>query len=271
MQWTDRDEKIWADILAWENRYFQYESNDLAFTYEKWVEAGFGKFSESVQVRVLNTIDTMLFHLHALIQNSQFQLEAKQRLLNEARLFDNTIDEISDLRQLEIDQLRYITEQHIARQRLLSFAQGGLTGTGGFFLLGIDFPAVITMNLRAIQLIALNYGYEVGMPGEMMTALKVFHTASLPKRLRHEAWMNLEDEVFKRKYDPYFYEDDQILVDSLWFEHTLKHLAKSVVIQLLRKKVVQGVPLLGMAFGAGMNYQFSRQVTEMAHYFYQKR
>jgi hypothetical protein len=191
--------------------------------------------------------------------------------LNEARLFNDEIDHIADMKKLNIDQLRYMASQHIARQRLLSFAQGGLTGTGGFFLLGIDFPAVLTMNLRSVQLIAMNYGYQVGLPGEMMTALKVFHTASLPRRLRHDAWKNLEEEVFGGIYDLYFYEDDSILVNSHWLEHTLKQLVKSVVIQLLRKKLVQGVPLLGMAFGASMNYQFSRQITELAHHFYQKR
>lgn len=271
LKWSQRDQKIWADIQTWEQQYFQYESSDLVFTYEKWVEAAFAKLGEPVQKKVLNTIDTLLFHLHALIQNSQFQLETKQRLLTEARLFDDSIEDVDDLKRLSIDQLRYIAIQQIARQRLLSFAQGGLTGTGGWFLLGIDFPAVIMMNLRAVQLIAMNYGYEVALPGEMMTALKVFHGASLPKRLRYEAWRDLEEEVYMSKYDPYFYEDDEILVDSLWFEQTLKQLVKSVVIQLLRKKVVQGIPLLGMAFGAGMNYQFSRQVTEFAHTFYQKR
>lgn len=271
LPWTKRDEAVWADIRAWEDRYFVHEPNDFGVAYEKWIEAGFSKLHAPLKKRVLSTIDTLLFHLHALIQNSQFQLEAKERLINEARLFNEHVESISDLKSLKIDQLRYMAEQQIARQRLLSFAQGGVTGTGGLFLLGIDFPAVITMNLRSVQLIAMNYGYEIGLPSEMMTALKVFHTASLPKRLRHQAWLNLEDDVYDEQYDPYFYEDSEVLVDSLWLEHTLKQVTKAVVIQLLRKKMIQGVPIIGMAFGAGMNYQFSRQVTELAHHFYQKR
>ncbi|HET7657067.1 MAG TPA: EcsC family protein [Bacillales bacterium] len=271
MQWTQRDEKVWNEIQRWENEAFQNETNPLVLSYEKWIEAAFAKLNDRVQVRILNTIDTLLFHLHALIRNSQFQFDAKQRLLNEARLFNNDIEGISDLKKLSIDQLRYITSQHIARQRLISFAQGGLTGTGGFLLLGIDFPAVLTINLRSVQLIAMNYGYEIELPGEMLTALKVFHMAALPKRLQGEAWNKLEEEIYQEDYDPYFFEDDTILVNSLWFEHTMKQIVKTVTIQMLRKKVVQGIPLLGMAFGAGMNYQFSRQVTEMAHQFYQKR
>lgn len=271
MEWTQRDEKVWKEIETWEAETFQHETNPLVMSSEKWIEAAFSKLNERVQTRVLNTIDTLMFHLHALIQNSQFQLEARRRLLNEARLFNDAIEDISDMNLLSIDQLRYITSQHMARQRLISLAQGGLTGTGGFLLLGIDFPSVLAINLRSVQLIAMSYGFEIGLPGEMLTSLKVFHMASLPKRLRGDAWSKLEEEIHHEDYDPYFFEDEAILINSLWFEHTMKQLVKTVAIQMLRKKVVQGIPLLGMAFGASMNYQFSRQVTEIAHQFYQKR
>lgn len=271
MNWTERDEKVWSEIKDWEKRHFVDEPNDISGTYQQWLEARFAKLDTTLQKRVFHTIDAMLFHLHALIQNSQFQLEARQRLLNEARLFDATIEKIPDMKRLTIDELRYISSQHMTRQRVFSFAQGGLTGTGGIFLLGVDFPAVIAMNLRAVQLIGLNYGYEVGLPSEMMTALKVFHTASLPKKRQHQSWRDLEEEVFEQDHDPYFYEGTETFNDSLWLQYAMKQLVKVVAIQMLRKKVIQGVPLLGMAVGAGMNYQFSRQVTELAHQFYQKR
>lgn len=271
MEWTNRDEKVLAEILAWEQQYFNYEPSDFGVAYESWLEAGVATLNPKVREKALQTVDSVLFHLHALIQNSQFQIEGKQRLLNEARLFNEDIEGITDLKTLKIDQLRYIATQHIARQRLLSFAQGGLTGTGGFLLLGLDFPAVIAMNLRSVQLVAMTYGYEVSLPSEMVSALKVFHTAALPKRLRHGAWQELEDEVFNKEYDPFFYEGHDDFADGSWFEHGLKQIAKAVVISMLRKKLVQGVPFIGIAFGAGTNYQFSRRVTDLAHRFYQKR
>src|SRR5699024_3415709 len=101
--------------------------------------------------------------------------------------------------------------------------------------------------------------------------LKIFHAASLPKNLQFQSWHKLENEVYEQENDPYFYQGTETITHSSWLEHVLKQLAKVIAIQMLRKKVIQGVPLLGMAFGAGINYQFSRQVTEMAHQFYQKR
>ena len=49
--------------------------------------------------------------------------------------FKKDLQNIEDLRKLDIDQLQYIAMQQIARHRLYSFAQGGLAGTGGTLLL----------------------------------------------------------------------------------------------------------------------------------------
>ena len=84
--------------------------------------------------------------------------------------------------------------QQIARHRLYSFAQGGLAGTGGTLLLGTDIPAMAVINLRVVQLIAMTYGFEVNTPYEMMSSLRVFHTATLPARLQKEGWSILMNE-----------------------------------------------------------------------------
>ncbi len=44
-----------------------------------------------------------------------------------------------------------------------------------------------------------------------------------------------------------------------------------MVIALFRKKLIQGIPLVSMAIGAGANYQLTRKVTEVAHKYYQLR
>ncbi len=69
--------------------------------------------------------DGWLFHLHAFIQSSQAQLDARNRILGTSRLFDESIEQLEDLKALSIDQLTYIAEQQTARHRLYSFVQGG--------------------------------------------------------------------------------------------------------------------------------------------------
>ena len=107
-----------------------------------------------------------------MIQSSQSQLEARNRILGTSRLFDESIEQLEDLKALSIDQLTYIAEQQTARHRLYSFVQGGATGAGGLLLLTADFPVMIALNVKAVQLIATSFGHDVNKPYEMMLALK---------------------------------------------------------------------------------------------------
>ena len=271
MEWSDSERRVYKQIIDWEQSLFEYIPTDIERALDKWIEFGFEKLDPEIKEQFFKNLDNMLFHLHAFIQGSDSQMIAKERLIKTARVLDEDIDQVTDLKKLTIDQLVYLADQQIAKYRIYSFAQGGLAGTGGT-LLGVDVPAVIMLNLRAVQNIANVYGYDVNIPYEMMTSLRVFHAATLPKRMRAAGWSKLINEV--QQFDDqfyYLYEKDEGLTNETWLEQPLIQILKSIVIILFRKKVIQGLPLVSMAFGAGMNYKLSRQVTEFANHFYQMR
>lgn len=271
MEWTDRERRVYKQIVDWEQGLFEYIPTDIERAFDKWLEFGFEKLDPSVKEQFFKSLDSWLFHLHAFIQGSDSQMIAKDRLLKAARVINEEIDQVSDMKMLTIDQLAYFADQQIAKYRIYSFTQGGLAGTGGA-LLGVDIPAMIMINLRAVQNIANVYGYDVNIPYEMMTSLKVFHAATLPKRMRAGAWSKLINDV--QQFDDqfyYLYEKDEELTNETWLEQPLIQILKSLVIVMFRKRVIQGLPLVGMAIGAGINYKLSRQVTEFAHHFYQMR
>ncbi|MEH7503458.1 EcsC family protein [Neobacillus drentensis] len=270
MPLTDREAKVLNEIQDWERNLHEYEPNDFQFTYEKYLQQTFSLLPEKVQQQFFSVIDSWLFHLHSMIQGSQLQMDAKERILSSGRIFHKDLEKIEDLRQLKIEQLQYIAEQQIARHRLYSFAQGGLAGTGGPLLLSTDIPAIAVINLRVVQLIAMTYGVEVNTPFEMMTSLKVFHTATLPPRLQKEGWTSLMNEL-ESQDDDFFYEGNEEITDITWLEQPVQQLLKALVITLFRKKVIQGIPLVSMAIGAGANYQLTRKVTDLAHKYYQLR
>lgn len=267
---TERENKLFLEIKDWEQSLFSYEPNDLVLTYEKYLERAFALLPEQTQEEFFSVLDTWLFHLHALIQGSSLQHDAKERILDAGRVFNEDISQLDDLKILSIDQLQYIAKQQIARHRLYSFAQGGLSGTGGALVLGADIPAIIVINLRVVQLIAMTYGYEVNNPFEMMTSLKVFHAATLPKRLLGQGWDQLMDEL-QSADEFYFYDGEDKLTDTTWLEQPLKQILKGWTILLFKNRKIQGIPVLSMALGAGMNYQLTRRVTEFAHNYYQMR
>lgn len=270
MPLTERETKVLNDIREWEKQLLSYEVNDLQLTYEKYLERSFSLLPEKVQRQFFSVIDSWLFHLHGMIQGSQIQMDAKERILSSGRVFNKDLHTIEDLRKLDIDQLQYIAMQQMARHRLYSFAQGGLAGTGGPLLLGIDIPAMAVINLRAVQLIAMTYGFEVNTPYEMMSSLRVFHTATLPPRLQKEGWSILMNEL-DSSGDRYFYEGNEEFTDVTWLEQPIQQLLKGMVITLFRKRLIQGLPVVSMAIGAGTNYQLTRKVTEFAHNYYQLR
>ncbi len=270
MPLTDREEMVLNEIQDWERNLFEFEPNDFQLTYEKFLQQSFSLLPDKVQSQFFSVIDSWLFHLHSIIQGSQLQMDAKDRILSSGRIFHKDLETIEDLKKLSIEQLQYIAEQQIARHRLYSFAQGGLAGTGGPLLLSTDIPAIAVINLRVVQLIAMTYGVEVNTPFEMMTSLKVFHTATLPPRLQRAGWTSLMEEL-EAQEDYYFYEGNEEITDITWLEQPVQQLMKALVIALFRKKTIQGIPLVSMAIGAGANYQLTRKVTDVAHKYYQLR
>ncbi|MDM5452491.1 EcsC family protein [Peribacillus simplex] len=270
MEFTNREIKIWNEISEWQENLYQYERKDLSALYDKWLEQGFELLPDNVQQQFFEKLDTWLFHLHAMVQSSQIQIDARERILASARLFKEDIETLDDLNHLSIDQLNYIANQHIAKHRLYSFAQGGVSGSGSLLLLGSDIPAMTVINVRIVQLIAMSYGVEVNTPFEMMMALKVFNAGAMPKRLQGMAWEELIREV-QNAEDDYFYLGIEELTNPTWMEQPLKQLLKAISITVFRKKLVRGIPFISMAIGAGANYQMTRNVSEFAQKFYQYR
>ncbi|MFD2446334.1 EcsC family protein [Bacillus sp. CGMCC 1.16607] len=269
MLWTERDQKLKNELMEWENKLFDYQPNDFELTYEKYIERAFSLLPDDIQTQFFSLLDEWLFHLHAFIQGSQFQMDAKERILSFGRIFNPQIETITDLRELEIDQLTYIVRQQVSRHRLYSFVQGGLSGTGGTMLLGADLPAMAVINLRAVQLIAMSFGYEVNTPFEMMTSLKVFHIASLPPRLQMAGWQELKSEL--NDAHEYFFEGNEKLTDVSWVEQPIKQLFKGLAILAFRRKLLKGIPFVSIAIGAGSNYYLTKKVTDFAQHYYQMR
>ncbi|MGE6378670.1 EcsC family protein [Peribacillus muralis] len=270
MEFTNREMKVWHEINEWQENLYQYEPTDLAALYDKWLEQGFSLLPENVQQQFFEKLDTWLFHLHAMVQSSQIQIDARERILASARVFNEEIEMLGDLNLLSIDQLNYIANQHIAKHRLYSFAQGGMSGSGGLLLLGSDLPAMTVINIRTVQLIAMSYGFEVNTPFEMMMALKVFNAGAMPKRLQGIAWEELIHEI-QTAEDDYFYLGIEELTNPTWMEQPLKQLLKALSITVFRQKLVRGIPIISIAIGAGANYQMTRSVSEFAQKFYQYR
>lgn len=267
---TSRELKLYKSVQEWEEKLHNYEMTDLEVLYDQAIRSSFELLPEDIQKEFFKSLDTMLFHLHAIIQGTQMQHDASERILTSARTFNSDVAEIEDLKLLSIDQLNYIAQQQISRHRLYSFTQGGISGMGGPVLLASDLPAVTVINLRLVQLIAMSYGYNVNTPREMMISLKVFHAGTLPTRMQRMGLAEL-NEYTRSSHQSYFYEGPEEITDISWIEQPVKQIMKYIAITMFHKKKAQGIPILSMMIGASSNYSLTRRVSEFAHNYYLSR
>ncbi|WP_175615933.1 EcsC family protein [Piscibacillus halophilus] len=262
------EERIRRTIEKWETDLESYHMNDFERVYEVWLNQMFSKVPKHYQDKIFEWADQWFLYSYTFLQGTSSQIAARERILQTARSFDDEIEEISDLRRLSIEQLTYLADQQLAKSRVYSFTQGGITGTGGWLFLGIDFPLILTLNLRSVQMIGSSFGYDLNNPVEMLLALKVLHGGMMPQRFKYGTWLELKEEL--NSLDSIMEQDDWIL-DQNWFEQPVNQLFKTLAIVMFRRKLVQGVPLLSVGIGAISNYKLAKNVTSFAKTFYQYR
>ena len=95
---TSRELKLYKSVQEWEEKLHNYETTDLEVLYDQAIRSSFELLSEDIQKEFFKSLDTMLFHLHAIIQGTQMQHDASERILASARTFDSEINEIEDLK-----------------------------------------------------------------------------------------------------------------------------------------------------------------------------
>ncbi|KGA95603.1 hypothetical protein AJ85_20340 [Alkalihalobacillus alcalophilus ATCC 27647 = CGMCC 1.3604] len=267
---TKREQKRLEEILQWEVDYLQLSQKGKGERISPSRPA-FNFNEMKIDPKYLRQLDSIFIQLQSFIQNNQSEKELVQKIFRYARLFNPEIEHVEDMQTLSIDQLHYLSEQFMAKQRLLSVGQGSVTGLGGFVLLSIDLPLLAAIHLRTIQQLATIYGYDTKKPLEQVIALKVYYLSTLPRPYQQEVWDALFEEITYYDEEHIFFEGEDKVFEAAWFGQLIRQVGKNILISTLRKKWIQGVPLLGVAVGAGMNYQLTKQVTDVAEHFYQKR
>lgn len=180
-------------------------------------------------------MDGWLFHLNSLLRGSQLQSEAPEKILSVARSMSGDIETLADLRRLSVDKLTYLAEQQAARHRLYSLIQGGMTGSGKAIWVSSDFLAMLVINLRAIQLTAMSFGYNVQSPAGLLETLKVYHTAIMPNRLKMFGWEDLMNDL-KKEGEEYYYDIPERVTDQSWIDEPMKQVLKTALIVMFAKK-----------------------------------
>lgn len=214
---------------------------------------------------------TAFFHTQSLIQTSKQFQEKKLDILNRAQILRSNVISINDLRKLPLRQLNFLADQEISKGLIVSSVQGGISGTSSKLALFGDLPALLFINLKTVQEIALCYGYDVSIPKEMECSLKVLQGAILPSTEKYVVWSNLMNDILKHEdADVFATWENEFKGEGIYYTIILQ-MCKLLIIHSMRNKVIGGIPLFGVTIGSKWNKSFTKNVLEYAKKFYQYR
>lgn len=256
MALTAEEQALFDEIIAWEKRYFSTPHQKL------------GRVTE--QPEALHTLDSLLFFILSISQSPAWQNGMADTIIAEAQLLDESIQSIDQLRALPIQTLHQLIESQTSKASIRSLLHGSLTGLGKLPFIAVDLPIIIARHLRIVQSIALTFGYKVYHPTETLISLKVFYTATVPRRYQLLAWKTTEKEIQTLTH-PFLYDAEDVIVDRYWLEGQAKQVAKWLLLRRFREKKIFRMPFVSIALGAGLNYYYAKNVANLATKFYMKR
>ncbi|MCM3628343.1 EcsC family protein [Paenibacillus glycanilyticus] len=245
-----------VQIEQWEK-----EQKDLFF-WEKLGRLPFALLDRITPKFIQDKIGMALDELGGYVQNGGRYLISKEQMYR--KFFPNglidaetALDQIAQLPLGRMDQVAGNISKTISNTATV---QGASTGIGGIFTLAIDIPLLLGMSIKALQEIAISYGYDPNEKTERIFIVKCLQFSS-------------SDIVGKKA----------ILEDLAAF-HTGEQ-SRQVLSQLQGwrevmltyrdnfgwKKMFQLIPIAGVLFGAYLNRSTLQDVTEAGRVMYRKR
>lgn len=191
------------------------------------------------------------------------------QVLSEARKHGIGATAIQDLVGQDLEQLDKVAVAVASENSLIAMIQGAGCGFGGLTLLAADIPLLFGVAFRVVRLMGCAYGVDPAAPGEKVIAFKVFEIATGGTHDRYGALLELEalqDEL--DGLDAHERAEKAAVLAGLIAS---REAVKKIVSILIRRKLVQTIPIAGAAVGAGFNYMFVSDVAETARMVFRKR
>lgn len=254
-------ERVRAEIRGWEASKPGYISHIADFVLDSVEQVSARMISPRMRASLEKNIAAALVELQTMAKDS-FDAKGTRALVG--------LQKPKGLEAMDLAAQHY-WDRHLA----YAAVEGGATGVAGLAGLAIDVPSLIGLALRAIYQIGTCYGYDVADALEREYALQVLRLGSsgnvqvkvkfsvslneLEAILRERTWKRLTEEEARRQ------------INRMSLLLALRQLAKSLALQLTRRKALQMIPVTGALVGAGFNAQFLNDVCRSAYMSYRRR
>lgn len=267
LRWP-KDEAYWAtaerEIQAWESRkpgYLARAGDAVLWVPQKLLGL---LIPRSAQEAVAKAIEGAL--------------RGTNDLAGKSFLNDHIQFRVDTLRDQHGDALK--ARDHAAREYWswhvgYAFVEGGLTGAPGLPGLVADIPLLFSIVMRLINQVAACYGYDPADPLEKDYALHVLRTGgSSDIKAKMEflvALKQVEQVLLKVTWKRMNASLAQRELSRLSALAAIRAFARSLGIQVTKRKSLQAVPVVGAVVGASFNATFVNDVGRAAYMSYRRR
>jgi len=177
---------------------------------------------------------------------------------------------VSDLKSLELEQLEQLSSSYCTTNQVLAMLEGAGMGLGGIVFVAADIPTLVFINIRALIQLAFIYGIDATIPSERDYILNVMTLSAADQHERMEILRNL-DHIAKSSAQKGFLEKQ--IQDNLVGEAVRKvvDVAHRIAVRMTHAKLLQFVPIVGAAMAAGVNFMYTKEMTNNALMVFRKR
>lgn len=243
-------------IEQWEK-----DQKDLFF-WEKLGRLPFVILDRLTPKFIQDKIGVVLDELGSYVQSGGRYLISKEQMYrrmlpHEEPDADTALDRIA---QLPLGKMDEVAENISKSSSNTATVQGATTGIGGIFTLAIDIPLLLGISIKALQEIAISYGYDPSEKSERIFIVKCLQFSSSDIVGKKAI---LEDLAAFRSGE----QSKQVLSQLQgWREVMLSYRDN-----FGWKKLFQMIPIAGILFGAYLNRSTLQDVTETGRIMYRKR
>lgn len=191
----------------------------------------------------------------------------RERILGQLARKDPALRSLERIREADLELLDETAWEITRENRIAAALEGFGCGLGGPSLVLVDLPALVLVNLNAVAAIATVYGYDLDEDGEREFAVAL--TAGGALALRQLAAAEAAEpadgsgEGRLRGAVRHHVAGNAALA--------LHGAATRMATRLVKQKVLQLVPIVGGAVGAGINFHFTHVTTRTAVMAYRLR
>jgi hypothetical protein len=237
-----------------------------------WGDGKLAALVERVPVSVKNQLTQTVSGALERMQSGSARLVSREAVLAKIRRRTGA----SDLRSLPILALDPIAQDFIRIAISGLTVEGALAGSSGIVGLAADIPILYSILFKTIQEVALCYGFEVAPAQERFHVLQVLDLGhNLASRTRPQQVGRIFHMQGMIRAGTTLEELEAMAISRAGTQAQALtrnlRLARQLAMDLLERKLLQSLVLVGTAVGAASNYQLARDVGSAAYQLYRRR